>query len=164
MPFWGWMIAAAVLAIAEMALPGTFFFLFLAAAAVLAGMASLLLPSLGGQLAVFVAGAIVALLLAPKLARRLNTPEEPIRLNVDSLVGSVGVVEEAIDPIHHRGLVKVQGQQWRAIASEPIAAGEQVRVLRVEGTRLVVVPRVTWEQVLAQESDAVQEIRQRQGG
>ncbi|MBI3909793.1 MAG: NfeD family protein [Armatimonadetes bacterium] len=158
-PIWLWMIAAGVLALLELALPGTFFFLFLAAAAVVAGLSSLLLP---GWLpwVVFLASGVAGLLLAPRLARRLTPATPRVPLNVDSLVGKIGIVQEAIDSIHGQGLVKVQGQVWRAVADEPIAAGERVRVRAIEGTRLIVSHYVTWERLVADETEPPQQIWQ----
>ncbi len=51
----------------------------------------------------------------------------------EGFVGQRGQAESDLDP---EGWVIVQGERWRARAGEPIAAGEQVEVLSVEGLRL----------------------------
>jgi membrane-bound serine protease (ClpP class) len=51
----------------------------------------------------------------------------------EGLVGQRGRVESEVSP---EGWVIVQGERWRARAGEPIAAGEAVEVLSVEGLLL----------------------------
>ncbi len=53
------------------------------------------------------------------------------------LIGATGEVREAIDGT---GMVFVGGELWRATAAEKIAAGAQVRVVRVDGLMLHVTP------------------------
>lgn len=62
-----------------------------------------------------------------------------VRLGADALVGSAASAMEALNPEGH---VLVEGEIWRAVASEPIAAGEKLLVvghdqylLRVEPAR-----------------------------
>jgi membrane-bound serine protease (ClpP class) len=65
----------------------------------------------------------------------------------ESLVGKVGVVRSDIDP---EGTVFVAGELWSAKTDQPpIYAGHEVRVLRVEGFWLWVMPL---EQALRQPS------------
>ena len=51
----------------------------------------------------------------------------------EGLVGQRGRVESEVSP---EGWVIVQGERWRARAGEPIAAGEAVEVLSLEGLLL----------------------------
>jgi membrane-bound serine protease (ClpP class) len=51
----------------------------------------------------------------------------------EGLVGHRGRAESEVSP---EGWVIVQGERWRARAGEPIAAGEAVEVLSVEGLLL----------------------------
>lgn len=53
------------------------------------------------------------------------------------LVGEIGVVRSALSP---QGKVFVNGELWDAYSSVPVAAGEQVRVRRIEGLQLEVEP------------------------
>lgn len=50
----------------------------------------------------------------------------------------VGLVVPARTPIHETGKVFADGDLWDARSSEPIAAGEKVQILAVEGLSLVV--------------------------
>jgi len=149
---WLWLIGAAVLGIAEL-MTGTLMFLFFALAAVLAGLSSLLFGPVV-QWTVFLLGSIGALLLAPRLAERV-TGEQPIKTNVDALIGQTARVIEAIDPIEGKGMVKVGGEVWRAQADHPIPVGDLVTVEEVRGTRLIVYSEAQIERMLAEEEEEI---------
>lgn len=57
--------------------------------------------------------------------------------NVDALVGAHAVVKEQIY-INKPGTVLLYGSFWEAHANTPIDVGEQVKIIKVEGTKLVV--------------------------
>ena len=54
---------------------------------------------------------------------------------MERLVGEVGVSRTALNP---EGMVFVHGEYWKARSTEGIAAGERVRVDKVEDLMLVV--------------------------
>jgi membrane protein implicated in regulation of membrane protease activity len=67
---------------------------------------------------------------------------ERSRSVTEALVGTVGVVRDALSP---RGWVTIRGEVWRAelaadAASRSVPAGHEVRVQSVEGRTLRVVP------------------------
>ncbi len=57
----------------------------------------------------------------------------------EELIGSNGVVTAPVQP-GAEGMVRVHGELWQAISSQPVPAGTTVRVLRVEGLKLYVEP------------------------
>jgi len=61
------------------------------------------------------------------------------KTNVNSIVGLIGIVTKRIEPFN-TGQVKVAGQIWTAksISNEPIEEGKQVKVIKVEGVKLIV--------------------------
>jgi membrane-bound serine protease (ClpP class) len=65
--------------------------------------------------------------------------EQPVRTGREALEGTIGVVLGALGP---RGTVRARGETWTAESStgEPIPAGASVRIVRVQGVRLVVRP------------------------
>ncbi len=70
--------------------------------------------------------------------KRLAPPaEKPDTLSIDSIIGEPGRVKKAIPP-QGKGLVRVRGQEWRAIASGPIPAGTEVVVTAIEGFTVTV--------------------------
>jgi membrane-bound serine protease (ClpP class) len=62
----------------------------------------------------------------------------------EDLVGATGEVTEALVPAGDEavfaGMVRAQGALWRAVAPEPVPEGAQVRVVRVAGLTLHVIP------------------------
>lgn len=62
--------------------------------------------------------------------------------NVDSVIGSRGLVTEAIDNLSACGHVKLGAMEWSARSSsgEPIPVGTQVQVERIEGVKVFVSP------------------------
>ena len=62
----------------------------------------------------------------------------PVRMGVESLVGRVGVARSNLQP---DGLIHVGGEQWSAELApgeEPLARGERVEVISVQGLKLIV--------------------------
>lgn len=74
-------------------------------------------------------------LLVRMLAR---THREPRVTDLSHLVGQAGIARSALAP---EGIVRADGEEWSAVAAGgAIAAGAAVRVLRVDGLRLIVEP------------------------
>jgi len=53
----------------------------------------------------------------------------------EALIGNIGIAQQPLAP---RGQILVHGELWQAEASDPAAAGEQVRVRSVDGLTLLV--------------------------
>ncbi|MCP4094097.1 MAG: NfeD family protein [Planctomycetes bacterium] len=88
------------------------------------------------QVFAFVIGTMVGLIyLRPIFLRKVMSKGVPS--NVDALVGSTGVVTEAIGP-DAVGRVKVQSEEWRAEASAQFAIGTKVLVVSIDGNTLTV--------------------------
>ena len=62
--------------------------------------------------------------------------------NVDSVVGSTGLVTAAIDNVSAVGQVKLGAMEWtaRSTSGQPIPAGTLVKVDRIEGVKAFVSP------------------------
>ncbi len=90
------------------------------------------------QVIAFVGVSIVLLMKTRAvLVDRLKLGKE--KTNTDALVGEHGVVEETIQPLTV-GRVKLNGMSWSALASGEyeICKGQEVRVVRIEGVKLIV--------------------------
>ena len=112
------------------------------AAGALAAMAAALLG--GGiflQTGVFLAVSAVALTALRPLVRKYLTPKLTAT-NIDSVIGSIGIVTADIDNIVASGKVKLNGMEWSARSSsgEPICQGTRIRVARIEGVKVFVSP------------------------
>jgi membrane-bound serine protease (ClpP class) len=59
------------------------------------------------------------------------------RLGVDAMIGSRA---SAMEPLSLEGHVLVEGEIWRAVATEPVPAGTQLRVVGHDGYVLSVAP------------------------
>ena len=62
--------------------------------------------------------------------------------NIDSIIGSFGLVTVAIDNLQARGQVKLGAMEWsaRSTSGEEIPEGIKVRVDRIEGVKVFVTP------------------------
>ena len=107
-------------------------------------LAAMLVSSLGGpiwlQLLVFFTLSIVLFALLWPLAKKHFKPKL-VATNADALVGKVCKVTEAIDPLEG-GRVKVGDVTWsaRSEGNEAIPAGEQVKILKIQGAKVFVAP------------------------
>lgn len=107
-----------------------------AAAAALLALAGL--PFLV-QVAAFALVSVLALgLLRRRLIRRFLPRGVPNR--TEALLGQVGRVTEAIDPVAGRGRVIVAGEDWAARSTVAVPSGTTVTVYAADGIVLHVVP------------------------
>lgn len=139
---WIWLSAMVLFALAELAAPGTFFLLSFAAGALLAALGAFLGASVTLQWILFVGGSAAALALLVPLGRRLDRAKaDATTEGANRWIGRKATVLEAIPGgVHETGRVRIEREEWRAEheGGSPVAVGETVTVVRVDGTRLVV--------------------------
>lgn len=115
--------------------------LWFAAGALAAMLTSLMGGEIWLQVVLFavVSGGLLCALRP--LARKYFIPKLT-RTNVDSVIGSVGVVTGKIDNAVSQGQVKLGAMEWtaRSTCGDPIEVGVQVRVDRIEGVKVFVTP------------------------
>ncbi len=135
-----WLAALVLFGLAEAVTVGLTSIWF-AAGALAALLATALNASVLIQIVVFLAVSFAALLLVRPLAQRFIN-DRHVATNADRVIGQEGVVTEAIDNLSARGQVNVSGALWtaRSQGDAPIPKGAVVRVLRIEGVKLYVVP------------------------
>lgn len=114
--------------------------IWFAAGALVALFVSFAVPQLWIQALVFAVVSLAALLLMRPLAKKMMQPKGKIPTNADRILGREGIVTETVDNLAASGQVKVAGQVWTARTEndERIFAGEQVKVLRIDGVKLLV--------------------------
>ncbi len=141
MNIWRWLIVAALFFIAELA-TGTTYLLWLAVAAVLVGIATILPVGTPWEIQ-FVAFAVISVTLIAfgrkvikpgwlkSDAPQLNDPAAQMR-------GEVGVAVEAFAGPY--GRVKIGDTEWRAlqVEGETLTGGDRVEILDVDGATLKV--------------------------
>lgn len=115
--------------------------LWFAAGSLAAMVTALTGGGLAFQATVFLIISIVMLTALRPLVRKYVTPTLT-PTNIDSVIGSVGIVTVQIDNISATGQVKLNGMEWtaRSTSGELIAAGTQVTVNRIEGVKVFVSP------------------------
>jgi inner membrane protein len=138
---WIWIVAATGFVVGEIAMPGTFFLLSFAVGAAAAAVVAFANGSLLVQWIAFVAGSAAALALLVPLGRRLDARQQQASVGATRFEGrSATVLVDIPAGTQETGLVRLDREEWRAETADGVAvpAGSVVRVLRVEGTRLVV--------------------------
>ncbi|PWG01160.1 NfeD family protein [Sphingosinicella humi] len=136
-PHWIWLIAAAVLGIAELLMPGVFL-IWLAAAAAVTGFAALLLGMpLAFQFALFALLAIAAVYVGRRwyASNPVESSDPLLNDRAARLIGETVTVVTAIEGGH--GRVRVGDGVWSARGPDA-EVGTRVRVVGAEGTCLKV--------------------------
>jgi len=90
------------------------------------------------QIVVFITFSALLLIITRPLVKKrlLNTTPT----TTDALIGCKAIVTEDIDNLQGLGCVKIQGKLWsaRSDSGEMIPSGTSVRVLKIEGVKLIV--------------------------
>jgi membrane protein implicated in regulation of membrane protease activity len=82
-----------------------------------------------------VIAAVLLFLTRPIMKKYMKTNE--IKTNIDAIIGSKGLVIKEITP-DTVGRIKIKYIEWSAISSENIGLDHMVRVLDVDGNKLIV--------------------------
>ena len=134
-----WLVAMLILLGAEVLVPGLvcIWFAFGAFAALLSAMLG---APLWLQFVWFLLVSLATLWLTRPLAKKyVNGRAQPT--NADQVIGREALVIEDIDNLRASGAVSVDGKDWTARTEEgkpALKAGQVVRVLRIEGVKLIV--------------------------
>lgn len=108
--------------------------------AVVALIADLCGASAGTQIVLFSVISVVLFVICliwikPMLDKRMGGR---IPTNGDKVIGKTGVVIKTFSADDYRGVVKVLGQEWTAIADRQFNEGDKVFVKGMDGIKLVV--------------------------
>ena len=134
-----WLVAMIVLLVVEGMAPGLVSIWF-ALGALAAMISAMLKAPLWLQIVWFVAVSALSLLLTRPLAKKYVNAHTTAT-NADMAIGRDCVVTEEIDNIRGTGAVTVGGKIWTARMASPdgkAAKGETLKVLRIEGVKLIV--------------------------
>ena len=138
-----WLIAMVILLVVEAIVPGLISIWF-AIGALAALISALFHAPVWLQLVWFFAISILTLVLTrPFVKKYVNSRVTPT--NADVVIGKDAVVTERIDNLHAQGAVMLDGKVWTARTEKEqvtVEAGETVRVLRIEGVKLIVEAKV----------------------
>jgi membrane protein implicated in regulation of membrane protease activity len=132
-----WIALAALFFIGEMLTTGFFLLWFGVGASVSAVLNYLGFDPLV-QFVTFIIISLVLIGISRPFAKRI-TKDSPKKAAADRLIGKEALVIEEVTP-HKGGLVKIDGDIWKAVAAQIIEDGETVNIEGIEGTKLVVKP------------------------
>ncbi len=136
-----WVIVFVVLMIFELISMGLTTIWF-AGGAVVALILSAFDVPIAVQVIVFLAVSTLLLYFTRPIAQKYFNRHRT-NTNVESVPGQIGIVTVDIDNIAATGTVALNGMEWTARSSETegkIAKGTKVRVLEVQGVKLIVEP------------------------
>ena len=136
-----WLIAAAVFFIIEVATVG-FLIFWLGIGALFAMITSFLTDNILIQTGVFViVSAILIPITKPFVDKYLV--RKTIPTNTYSVLNKIGIVTKEITSPDGVGLVKIDGEVWSAKSDNDtqINKGTEVKVLRIDGVKLIVTPK-----------------------
>lgn len=140
--WWAWIVGGIGLILAELVIP-SFFVVWFGLGALLVGLLALLVPglSLTVQLATWTAASLAMVMLWFKVFKP-GFHKTRIGTAAGEAIGEIGLLVSAVAPFE-RGKVRFQrpvlgSEEWVCMADTPIATGERVKVVAVEGSFLTV--------------------------
>lgn len=136
-----WLGLMAAFLVAEAACPCHLISIWFAVGSLVAVVVALMGGALWLQTLLFLLVSCGLLVALWPLAKKFLKPRLTAT-NVDSVIGSVGLVTVAVDNLTAVGQVKLNGMEWtaRSTSGDPIPEGTQVRVDRIEGVKVFVSP------------------------
>lgn len=133
-----WIGVAVVMAVLEMTtvqLVSVWFVL----GALCAAVTGLFTDSVPIQLAVFVCVSLLALLITRPLVAKFKRNNVKVNTNADRMIGKTGEMQTDLIDAEAIGQAKVLGGVWTVKTDNPpLQKGDKVRVLAIEGVKLIV--------------------------
>ena len=133
---WIWLAAFVIFLIVEIATPSMFFVGFAVSALLTGGVAFFAPEAYYWQIGIFIFISVILVPFTRKFANRI-TKDSPSESNIDAMIGKVAIVTQAIDP-DTGGMIKYEGETWRATANESIPSQAKVKIISISGTKVYV--------------------------
>ena len=136
-----WLALMAIFLIVEAVCAIHMVSIWFAAGALVAAVAAMLNAAVWLQALLFlVVSCVVLALMWPFVKKFLNPGLQ--KTNIDSIIGTEGLVTAGIDNLEAKGQVKLGGMEWtaRSTSGASIPAGTRIRVDRIEGVKVFVTP------------------------
>lgn len=136
-----WLVLMVVFLLVEAACPIHLVSVWFALGALIAMITALLGGPVWLQITLFIAASALLLASLWPIVRKVITPNLT-KTNVDSVIGTVGIVTAPIDNVTATGEVKLGAMVWtaRSTSGAHIPEGTLVRVDKVEGVKVLVSP------------------------
>jgi membrane protein implicated in regulation of membrane protease activity len=135
---WLWIVVALATLGIEIATVGTLISIWFTIGALAAYLGQLIGLDFTLQVLVFIVVSLVSFALVRPLAAKYFSSKQ-VATNADRYIGRTFTVVEAITE-EQWGAIKIQGVRWscREVKGKPVAVGETVEVIALEGAKLVV--------------------------
>ncbi len=138
-----WFIIGLILAGLEIIMPGFVIIWFGIGALVVAVCAYLGLDNVTLQAIIFCTVSLILTLSSRTIFKKYfikKSPGNKIKSSVEKTIGSIGIVETTINNVESQGRVLVNSENWaaRSIDDSIIQAKEKVRVIKLDGIKLIV--------------------------
>lgn len=93
------------------------------------------------QVVIFLAVSAVLLACLRPFVKKYIKPKQTAT-NTDAIIGKQAVVTEMVDNLRGTGTLKLEGKEWsaRSVSDETIQPGTVVKVVKIEGVKLLVEP------------------------
>jgi len=130
-----WFLIALIMIIIELVTVNLVSIWF-AFASVVAGISTLLTDNITIQIIIFIISSIIFLIITKPVIKKIRGKEIE-KVNLDRVIGKIGVVTENITPLEV-GEVKVDGKRWSATSNEEIKKDSKVEILSIDGVKLLV--------------------------
>ncbi len=136
-----WMGLMVAFLVAEAACPLHLISVWFAAGSLAAMVTAILGGAMWLQVTVFLVVSAALLALLWPFVQKFLKPRQT-KTNLDSVIGSEGLVTADIDNICATGQVKLGSMEWtaRSTSGETIPAGTRIRVDKIEGVKVFVSP------------------------
>lgn len=130
-----WLILVIILSIVEIATAGLVSIWFVISGIVVMFI-SFIIEDTAILSTIFILLGLVLLVLSRPIVKKLSKVEGT-KTNLERIIGATGIVSEDILK-NSVGEVKVDGKKWSAISKKKCLKGDTVRVLKIEGVKLIV--------------------------
>ncbi|APT72688.1 hypothetical protein BG95_07415 [Thermosipho sp. 1063] len=133
-----WIVLGLILMVMEILIP-TFFIFWFGVGALVSSLVAYFIGNTIWELVVFIVVSGILVVFTRPLVDKI-TGEQTRKINIDDIIGKKALVLEDIDNKSGKGIIKVNGDTWRAFSKEDeiIEKGKYVKILKVEGAHLVV--------------------------
>ncbi|RDI92124.1 nodulation efficiency protein D (NfeD) [Thermosipho africanus Ob7] len=118
----------------------TFFIFWFGVGALASALVAFFVGNTIWELVTFIVVSGILVILTRPLANKISG-EQTRKINVDEIIGKHALVLEDINNKAGTGIIKVNGDTWRAFSNDDeivIKKGEYVKILQVEGAHVVV--------------------------
>ncbi|EKF49249.1 nodulation efficiency protein D (NfeD) [Thermosipho africanus H17ap60334] len=118
----------------------TFFIFWFGVGALASALVAFFVGNTIWELVTFIVVSGILVILTRPLANKISG-KQTRKINVDEIIGKHALVLEDINNKAGTGIIKVNGDTWRAFSNDDeivIKKGEYVKILQVEGAHVVV--------------------------